>query len=221
MPAVSPPPLQVPLANKEGKLPDIWQRWMLDTSRALDAGTAPADAPFLVATSNADLSAEVNLGALSSGFLKIAVAAGIATVSSAAAIAQADVTGLVAALAALAPVDGGWTPVDGSGASLSFTITHPALYTKIGRAVFVSFAIVYPATASGALAVVGGLPYTSGGGGGQQYALLTVYSDYGAGMLNFVAAAGTTISFFSLAPAGLTNANLSGKTIRCTGWYFT
>lgn len=116
--------------------------------------------------------------------------------------------------------EGTWTAIDGSGASLSFTTTHTALYTKIGRVVFVSFAIVYPATASGAGAIVGGLPFTSGGGGGQQYALLTVFTDYGAGMLNFVAAGGTTIAFYTMAAVQITNANLSGKIVRCTGWYF-
>jgi len=116
--------------------------------------------------------------------------------------------------------EGTWTPIDSSGASLSLTSNWPALYTKIGRVVYVVFGITYPATASGATATLGGLPFTSGGGGGQQYSLVTTYSDYGAGMLNFIAGAGTTIAFFSLAAVALTNANLSGKTIRASGFYF-
>jgi len=116
--------------------------------------------------------------------------------------------------------EGTWTPIDSSGASLSFTSNWTALYTKIGRVVYVVFGITYPATASGATATLGGLPFTSGGGGGQQYSLVTTYSDYGAGMLNFIAGAGTTVAFFSLAAVALTNANLSGKTIRASGFYF-
>ena len=45
-------------------------------------GGAPIDAPYLTSTSNADLSAEVNLGALATGLLYGTVAAGTSTISS-------------------------------------------------------------------------------------------------------------------------------------------
>jgi len=62
---------------------------------------APIGANYWVSRTNALLTGQQNLGALASGYLKIAVALGIATPSTVAAIPQADVTGLVAALAAV------------------------------------------------------------------------------------------------------------------------
>jgi hypothetical protein len=55
--------------------------------------------------------------------------------------------------------EGTWTPVDSSGASLSFTVNY-ATYTKIGRQVVAIGHLDYPSTASGAVAVIGGLPFT-------------------------------------------------------------
>lgn len=55
--------------------------------------------------------------------------------------------------------EGTWTPTDGSGAGLSLAGSS-AVYTKIGREVHISAAIVYPVTASGAQALINGLPFT-------------------------------------------------------------
>lgn len=55
---------------------------------------------------------------------------------------------------------GSWTPADGSGASLVFTGVS-ANYTRIGNMVFAYGRVTYPATASGASAVISGLPITS------------------------------------------------------------
>ena len=56
--------------------------------------------------------------------------------------------------------EGTWTPVDGSGASLSFT-SASGVYTKVGRQVTVFFTLVYPATANANAARIGGLPFTA------------------------------------------------------------
>jgi hypothetical protein len=56
--------------------------------------------------------------------------------------------------------EGTWTPVDGSGAGLTFS-TAVGHYTKIGRIVTVVFNVVYPSTANANAARVGGLPFTS------------------------------------------------------------
>ena len=61
--------------------------------------------------------------------------------------------------------EGTWTPSDGSGAGLSFTITSAA-YVRIGRQVTCTAQLTYPATASAANAVISGLPFTSGNYGG-------------------------------------------------------
>lgn len=64
--------------------------------------------------------------------------------------------------------EGTWTPADGSGASLSLTITS-AQYIKIGQLVWVQADITYPATGNGSGAIISGLPFTNqatNGGGG-------------------------------------------------------
>ena len=55
--------------------------------------------------------------------------------------------------------EGTWTPVDGSGASLSFTAGATANYMKIGRLVLFNFYVTYPSTSNTATASIGGLPY--------------------------------------------------------------
>jgi hypothetical protein len=56
--------------------------------------------------------------------------------------------------------EGSWTPTDGSGAGLSFTI-NSATYTKIGNMVRVSFYGSYPSTANTNQASISGLPFTA------------------------------------------------------------
>lgn len=55
-----------------------------------------------------------------------------------------------------------WTPVDSSGAGLSFTVVANGCYAmKIGRVVFCSIDITFPSTANGSNVLIGGLPYTA------------------------------------------------------------
>jgi hypothetical protein len=56
--------------------------------------------------------------------------------------------------------EGTWTPVDSSGAGLVFTVTS-ATYTKIGRMVYASLNITFPATVNGSTLIMGGLPFIS------------------------------------------------------------
>ena len=55
--------------------------------------------------------------------------------------------------------EGTWTPVDGSGAGLSLTVSY-ARYTRVGRLVTIETQVTYPVTASAAGAVINGLPFT-------------------------------------------------------------
>ena len=56
--------------------------------------------------------------------------------------------------------EGSWTPVDSSGASLSFSNTSGNChYTKIGRIVVASFRINYPSTSNTTGTKIGGLPF--------------------------------------------------------------
>jgi hypothetical protein len=111
--------------------------------------------------------------------------------------------------------EGTWTPTDASGAGLSFTLlANSAKYTKIGRVVHAQFALDYPATASGAQASIGGLPFTIGTGAGQGG--FTVYSNY-ASVPSLNGAPATTQFYIYIGGAvGLNNVNLSGLSLRGT-----
>ncbi len=56
--------------------------------------------------------------------------------------------------------EGTWTPTDGSGAGLSFTVTY-AKYTRIGNLVTVNAVLTYPATANASAAKISGLPFAA------------------------------------------------------------
>jgi len=102
--------------------------------------------------------------------------------------------------------EGTWTPIDSSGASLSFT-TAIGTYTKIGRNVTVHGTVAYPSTASGAGALIGGLPFTLNA---TYYGIGSCYTT-GATVLTAVAIISSTmIAPFSAASAAQrTNAQMS------------
>jgi hypothetical protein len=79
-------------------------RIFLRTLTAAANALAPIDAAYWTSKATAGLSAEVNLGALASGYLKLASAIGIATPTTVPTIPQADIAGLAATLAGLAPL---------------------------------------------------------------------------------------------------------------------
>ena len=58
--------------------------------------------------------------------------------------------------------EGTWTPSDGSGASISFTLDNTATYTKVGRLVHVQFIVSYASNSNGNSAAIGSLPFSSG-----------------------------------------------------------
>jgi len=72
--------------------------------------------------------------------------------------------------------EGTWTPTDGSGAGLSFSVTPNANYVKIGRLVTVNFFLSYPSTASTAPNAIGGLPFNALG---SQYTTGTIFTNAG------------------------------------------
>jgi hypothetical protein len=55
--------------------------------------------------------------------------------------------------------EGTWTPVDGSGAGLAFSISS-GYYVRVGKLVTVFFTVEYPATANASAGRIGGLPFT-------------------------------------------------------------
>jgi len=57
--------------------------------------------------------------------------------------------------------EGTWTPIDGSGAGLSFTSVS-GKYTRYGRIVTINAVLNYPATSDVSAAKINGLPYATG-----------------------------------------------------------
>lgn len=110
-----------------------------------------------------------------------------------------------------------WTPIDVSGAGLTFTNAN-GYYELVGNTVYLQGSVTYPSTASGASAIIGGLPYT-------------VFN-------NYAARAGASVDLTDGSVTGIifkindtaiilknnfstdtTNANMSGSTIYFSGFY--
>jgi hypothetical protein len=108
----------------------------------------------------------------------------------------------------------GWTPSDGSGAGLAFTVNN-ATYTKIGRLVHVTGSVTYPATASGAGAIWAGLPFAASAEAG----LYSYVNTTGAGILGYIPVGSTTIQLRDFAFAQKTNVQMTGATVAFTGSY--
>jgi len=119
------------------------------------------------------------------------------------------------AIPAATPTYGTWTPVDASGAGLVMVFVT-GNYARFDKLVSVWCQVVYPATANGAVAKLGGLPFPVAVNGG-----LT----HGYGPLSFWAvsttAPATLIQPFDLNGDAKTNANMSGVNVIMNGTYLT
>lgn len=88
------PPANTPVFDPQtGKINTLWQNYFNALETAIPTNAAPADAQYWVSTANGTLTAERNIGLLSSGYLKATVALGIATPSTVTAIPVADLSG--------------------------------------------------------------------------------------------------------------------------------
>ena len=115
--------------------------------------------------------------------------------------------------------EGTWTPIDSSGASLSFTEVSNARYTKIGRMVECHALITYPSTANTSQATIGGLPFTNTGTTGGSYGAFTVYQSHTIATTWLNSSANTISVAYTLGSGGLTNASLSTHNIRLVWIY--
>jgi hypothetical protein len=94
--AIQTPPLNTPLTDQSGKINALWSRFFVNAQQTVTFNVAPADGPYWTSTANTALTNETNLGALSSGFVKITTGAGIATPSTTATIsATTDLSGTI------------------------------------------------------------------------------------------------------------------------------
>ena len=109
--------------------------------------------------------------------------------------------------------EGTWTPTDGSGAGLAFTVSN-CRYTKVGRAVTVQGGITYPATVNASNALWGGFPFNAA----DIITLSVIYTD--ASLATFTYLSGNTGNVYLLTPGVNTiNSTVSGKTITFSGTY--
>jgi hypothetical protein len=116
--------------------------------------------------------------------------------------------------------EGTWTPVDGSGAGLSFSVLD-ARYTKIGRMVQCFAQITYPSTANTSSAAISGLPFTMATTGGGAYGAFTVYSTEPT-VVVWLNLSNTTISnAYALGGANATNVTFSTDNFRLVWIYET
>jgi hypothetical protein len=108
--------------------------------------------------------------------------------------------------------EGTWSPTDGSGSGLTFTVTR-AGYIKIGSHLFIDLALTFPVTASGNSATIQGLPFnvpnTSGIGG--------AFALYNGLSLAWGVLTPNSTAFKIIGPTGsdITNATMSTNTVRC------
>jgi hypothetical protein len=107
-----------------------------------------------------------------------------------------------------------WTPADASGATLTFT-SITATYGRLSNRINFTMNLTYPTTASGASAVISGLPVAAFG--------ITTVSGiaYGLGaIVGKINASGTSLTLYSAATGNvITNSSLSGLTITISGSY--
>jgi hypothetical protein len=110
--------------------------------------------------------------------------------------------------------EGDWTPADGSGAGLVFTVNY-AKYTKVGRQVSYIANISYPVTADATGASIQGFPFAAGNA---IFGNVNYTTEPAATLLYF---AGNTTSLFLLTPGNnTTNAQMSGEALIFSGTYF-
>lgn len=116
---------------------------------------------------------------------------------------------------------GTWTPVDNSGAGLSFSVAT-GFYTKIGRLVVANGQVQWPSTANGVTAAVS-LPFASASTTAN-YSAGSAMNSANLTLASFVTSNVSYVSFYKQPLATFTqatNANLSTQYIYFTVTYFT
>lgn len=116
--------------------------------------------------------------------------------------------------------EGTWTPVDNSGASLSFS-SASGYYTRTGRTVYITGTLTYPATANTNSAELAGLPFTSLAAAlaGMASGFTLRLTTYGSVVLLPVISNTKTFRLYDTSGTQLTNAQASGKRFDFFGFY--
>lgn len=111
--------------------------------------------------------------------------------------------------------EGTWTPVDGSGAGLTFS-SATGTYTKIGNTVRVTASFAYPSNTDSSNTLVSGLPFTAGGNAPLSFFNSTATSGDMAIIVNGTAG----VYFYTTSATRKTNIQYSGAIIYLSGVYF-
>jgi len=113
--------------------------------------------------------------------------------------------------------EGTWTPIDASGAGLS--LTTEGRYVKVGQFVMASCHVTYPTTANGSGAAIGGLPFESLSTSNNMFGGMVSYSTYATPFTCLILTGTTSMQLFAFGGGAVTNANLTGATLRITATY--
>ena len=112
--------------------------------------------------------------------------------------------------------EGTWTPTDGSGAGLVFTVSGTATYIRVGKLVTVQAFINFPSTASTSAVAIAGLPFTSAA---STFAQASVFTNAGVTSNSFLSASSSLFNLRNNTNASYTNVNFSDKFIVVTFTY--
>lgn len=99
--------------------------------------------------------------------------------------------------------EGTWTPIDSSGATLTFANVQ-ATYTRIGRLLQAGFFLTFPSTANGSTCIIGGLPFGVPNTNASRQGSLSYTTSATA---KYIVSLPTTSTFQPLSSAGATIAN--------------
>lgn len=105
---------------------------------------------------------------------------------------------------------GSWTPIDSSGASLSFS-TALGSYTRIGNIVIATGEVIYPVTANGSAAIIGGLPFLSNAAAQNRSGIVS-YTTVATLSNCLVNTNATTFQLYTTTGGNVTNATMSSST---------
>lgn len=116
--------------------------------------------------------------------------------------------------------EGAWTPTDGSGAGVSFVGPGPyGSYLKGGQLVIAAGEVVYPGTASGAQATIGGLPFASITYANAIFGGFVTRTDAGFEVLVSINSSQSQVNLRKNDDSSVTNANMSGKRVHFVAIY--
>lgn len=108
--------------------------------------------------------------------------------------------------------EGTFVPTDASGAALSFT-NPVGQYVKFGQKVDAWLAVIYPATASGANAIIGSLPFTALAFANGGYPGSIGFSNNSLDTYCYVNPGTTSVLFYKNTGAAILNSDMNGRTV--------